>query len=95
MASSMRPFIAAIRLAQLFSCAAATRRSTSDGDESFSARRIAAANAASSAATSTMPPCRSLNRRISGRSVATTGTPITRYSFSLVGYTFNVYSATR
>ena len=77
MPSSISALIAAMRLCQLLACATSMRRSTlRAATEPPSAARIAAANASASAATDTMSPCSALKRRISGRSVATTGMPI-------------------
>jgi hypothetical protein len=61
------------------------RRDTSAAGGGASDARIAAAYSPASAATLTMSPCSTLKRRISARSVATTGFPITRYSLSFVG----------
>ena len=68
------------------------RRARSSSVEGPSASFSAATNWSTFPATATLGPCSALNRRISGRSVATTGMPIARYSFSFVGYTLAVYS---
>jgi hypothetical protein len=81
----MSAVIRSIRDDQLFDRATATRRATEPGASPDTARRIAAANCSLSPATATMSSWSALNRRISARSLATTGTPMARYSFSLVG----------
>ena len=78
------------RDSQLFFLATAIRLVTASGAVSPKASRITCVNSFAVPATKTTPPWAALNRRISGRSVATTGMPIARYSFRFVGYTLSV-----